>query len=194
MKQVYHTIENLQKNRKIFVDILTSFISSTIWMTLAWGNQFFWGEFLLLFTMNLMGYIDFFTGRIPIYFLLMGIVLGLIIGNMKDQLFAHIIGGVSNVILALLIFFAGQIYKKQVLKWNDANPAFGMGDVYASGSLGFLCGSPVGNLAILLVLILAVSGAGIQSLITGTEFLRQRVKLGGSFYLATVLILIANTF
>lgn len=189
MKQVYHTIGNLQKK---FAFILISFISSTTWMAFAWGNQFFWGDLLLLFAMNLMANFDCFTGRIPIYFLLMGVAFGLIIGSMKNQIFIHIIGGVSNVIVGMMIFFTGQIYKKQVLKQRDMNPVFGMGDVYASGTLGFIFGSPVGNIAILLVLILAILGAGIQSLLTGVEFLRQRVKLGVSFYLATVLILIAK--
>jgi len=193
MKQVYHTMGIWQKNSKYLVLILVNLISSTTWIALAWGSQLFWVDLLTLFTMNLIANLDGFTGRIPIYFLLMGLVLGLILGSLKNQIFVHVIGGVSNLILSMMIFFAGQTYKKQVLKQIDTNPVFGIGDVYACGTLGFLFGSPVGNLAILLVLILTILGAGIQSLVTRAEFLKLRVKLGISFYLATVLILMAKT-
>jgi len=192
MKQVYHTIWNLQKNKIIFAIILISLISSTTWIVLAWGKRFFWADLLLLFTMNLIAIFDGFTGRIPVHLLLIGFVLGLIIGSMKNQIFIHFIGGVSNLMLSMIIFLAGQVYKKKVMKQGDKNPVFGMGDVYACSALGFLFGSPVGNLAILFVLILAVLNAALQSLLTGVDFLQQHVKLGVSFYLATVLILIAK--
>ena len=193
MKQVYHTKGISKKNSKYLVLILVNLISSTTWIALAWGSQLFWVDLLTLFTLNLIANVDGLTGKIPIYFLLMGVVLGLILGSLKDQFIVHVIGGVSNLILSMMIFFAGQTYKKHVLKQIDTNPVFGIGDVYACGTFGFLFGSPVGNLAILLVLILTILGAGIQSLVTRAEFLKLRVKLGISFYLATVLILMAKT-
>lgn len=193
MKQVYHTIGILNKNQVIRAFFLLSFLSSTLWIHISWESRLFWLKLLLLFVMNLLAQFDMLIGRIPIYFLFVGVVLGLVIGIVTGEIIAHSIGGLSNLALGTLTYLTGQAYKKWILKPNNTVTVFGLGDVFASGTMGFLLGYPLGNLAVLLALILAVAWGLIQSIFSGQEFLRIRVKLGLSFYSATVLIVIIES-
>jgi len=192
MKQVYHTIGFMLKKPEIFYLIVLNIIFSTTWIGLAWGRQFIWLDLSIIFLFSLIAAVDQLTDRIPILFLLLGAILGVTIGCLRDQLNFTILGGLSNSILSILIYFTGQIYQKRVLRWQYASHVFGFGDVYACGSLGFIFGSPLGNVAFFLTLLLAIFGAGIQSKIQGTTFLKHRVKLGLYFYLATLLITMAK--
>jgi len=171
-----------------------SFLSISLWIHISWGGQLFWVEILFLFVINVFGQIDMLTGRIPIYFLLVGFVLGLILGFVTGEIKVYVIGGLSNLVISTLIYLTGQIYIKRTLKSDNPVTAFGMGDVYASGAVGFFLGFPLGSLAILLTLVLAVVGALIHSIFSGQEFLKRPVKLGVSYYLATILLAIVEAF
>ena len=104
---------------------------------------------------------------------------------------AHILGGVINILLGILMFYGGQRYLQKKTIEEDEQHAFGWGDVYASGSLGFLLGVPIGLVSFLLALILAIIGVFITSTITKQRrFLKSRVRLGIYFFLSAVLAIL----
>lgn len=192
IQQVYHTISNLKENSALIAIVLVSVISISVWHHLSWGQPYFTFELLTLFLMSLLGNFDTMTGRIPVHFLILGLVLGLLFGLEKKQFFAHVIGGLSNLVLSIVIFLTGQYYAQQVLNYKESKVVFGLGDVYASGGVGFLLGLASGTIVLILTLILAVLFAGVKSIHTGEEFLKKSVLLGPSFFLATALLFVVR--
>lgn len=141
----------------------------------------------VVFVTSIIAYSDVLVGRIPAFILVLGIVVGVFIGELGSGVGAHILGGVINILLGILMFYGGQRYLQKKTIEEDEQHAFGWGDVYASGSLGFLLGVPIGLVSFLLALILAIIGVFITSTITKQRrFLKSRVRLGIYFFLSAV--------
>lgn len=187
-KQVYHTQSNLKKKASLIGVFLICLCSFVIWHYFAYKEVNYYPELFSLFILSLLAYFDVLTRRIPFQFLFLGLVIGIVIGIYQQELIRHILGGVSNGIISILIFLSGIAWVKRNHPKAESVIVFGWGDVYASGAVGFLLGMPSCNIALLLALILAVFGAGVRSLFTSEKFLKTRVALGPSFYLATALI------
>jgi hypothetical protein len=188
-KQVYHTQSNLKKKTNLIGVFLICLCSFIIWHYFAYKEAIYYPELFSLFILSLLAYFDMLTRRIPIQFLFLGLVIGIINGIFQQEFVRHILGGVSNGIISILIFLGGRAWVKRNQAKAESVTVFGWGDVYASGAVGFLLGIPSCNIALLLTFILAVFGAGAQSLFTSEKFLKTRVALGPSFYLATALVI-----
>jgi hypothetical protein len=191
-KQVYHTQSNLKKKTRLIGVFLICLFSFIIWHFFTYKEENYYPELFSLFILSLVAYSDVLTDRIPILFFFLGLVIGIIIGIYQKEFVRHILGGVSNGIISILIFLGGRAWVKRNQAKAESVTVFGWGDVYASGAVGFLLGIPSCNVALLLTFILAVFGAGAESLFTSEKLLKIRVALGPSFYLATALIFVVG--
>jgi hypothetical protein len=187
-KQVYHTLSNMKRKTSLIGVFLICLCPFIIWHYFAYEETNYYPELFSLLILSLLAYFDMLTRRIPIQFLFLGLVIGSINGIFQQDFVRHILGGVSNGIISILIFLGGRAWVKRNQTKSESVTVFGWGDVYASATVGFLLGMPSCNIALLLTFILAVFGAGAQSLFTSEKFLKTRVALGPSFYLATALI------
>ena len=142
----------------------------------------------IIFVTSMIAYSDVLAGRIPAFILVLSIIAGAFIGELGSGVGAHILGGVINIILGILMFYGGQRYLQKKTVDEVEQHAFGWGDVYASGSLGFLLGVPIGLVSFLLALVLAIIGVFITSTVTKQRmFLKSRVRLGIYFFISAAM-------
>lgn len=149
----------------------------------------------VLFVMSMVAFSDVLTGRIPLFTLLISAVLGIGFGLIGTNLWAYLLGGMINFLLGVLMFSGGQRYMHNKFQGEETRIAFGWGDVYACGALGFLIGFPFGFFALVLALLIALGSALIEALLRKTPFLKSRLKLGFFFYLSAIVMIRAiNAF
>lgn len=134
------------------------------------------------------------TGRIPLYFMIGALGIGVSIGLLQRKLGSVLLGGSLNLRLALIIYGSGKEYEQRVQTTIISPPPFGFGDVYGAAALGFLVGFPLNIVGLLFTLILAVLGASVAARIAQKSIISMRVRLGFYFFLSTVGIIFSELF
>jgi len=147
---------------------------------------------LLIFL--LLALIDLITGRIPFYILLVSILCVILYGLLFSDILDLIMGGVINLATGLMIFWLGKKYLSARSLGPSNLTAFGWGDVYGVGVIGFLLGFPEGFYSFFLSLSIFVVFAFISSLITRQPFKQLSFPLGPFFFVSALLFLVLRVW
>lgn len=194
---IIHRIKNDQgiiANKKFISPALTFSISAGLSFCLLANPpetmlELFQGIAVIVI-LSMVAYFDHFSRHIPAYLMIISFVFSLFIFAIDKQKTNFLIGGLSNFIISLSIYYCGNCYSKKIKQSSDNLPAFGFGDVYGLSALGFLLGFPKSMWGLVLALILLLIYALIKSRLTGKSFLNLRVKMGFFIFLSASLILI----
>ncbi|MEA3326049.1 MAG: hypothetical protein U9R53_01875 [Chloroflexota bacterium] len=147
-----------------------------------------------LIIMSSIAYIDLLTGHIPALSLVCSVIFGWIPYLLNDQIIQFLIGGVSNLLLGWIAYHFGVQYFRKSTNKTLKFSAFGFGDIYGLGALGFLLGFPDSIFGFFLTLILSLFGAIVTSITKKQSYLHIRVKLGGYIFLVAAIFLTLKLF
>lgn len=148
-------------------------------------------ELMPLLIMCTVAYFDTLSGRIPITFFFISLLVGMILGFQSYRWLWSLLGGLSNLMVGILLYwFGNKHYAKRHPHVDNQSGAFGMGDVYAAGAIGALLAVPMSLVGLLIALIASLVIAIIHSLIDQKPLLSRYIQLGPGFLLATILLLL----
>ena len=138
---------------------------------------------------SIVAYYDLLTGHIPALTLICAAIFGWMPFLLNYQINLFLIGGLSNLLIAWIIYHFGVLYPQKSTQKAEKFPAFGYGDIYGLGAIGFLLGFPASFCGLILTLIFSLFGALVTSTTKKQTYLQIRVRLGVYMFLAAALIL-----
>jgi prepilin signal peptidase PulO-like enzyme (type II secretory pathway) len=137
----------------------------------------------------MIAYSDLIFGRIPQYFIFFSGLMGIFLDVLQKQVGFRLMGGLFTFGIMYLIFLLGKYYLGRRIEQGRSYSGFGLGDIYASGALGFLFGFSRGLLAILFALVIALAYAYFQTVVRKEHpFLKARIRLGPFFLMSTIIV------
>jgi prepilin signal peptidase PulO-like enzyme (type II secretory pathway) len=191
-KEVYH-IQKRKPDKVILTFISLVSVSITITLILAAKDILFLTKGIVsVFLVFNLALIDHDQGRIPIHFLGSALVVGIYFGLLEGGLNKILIGGVANLVIGWSVYGLGKQFIKRKYSESNSDQAFGFGDVYGAGVLGFLIGFPGGMWAFLLTLLLSLIGTAISAVIMRKKFISSKVRLGVCFFCALVCFILLD--
>jgi len=126
--------------------------------------------------------------------IVVGLILGLISGTLRNDLFPTLIGGLSGFTFMLILYIFGYLFVWVMHRWRQSDlnePAMGFGDVLLGAVIGLMVGFP----EIIQSLTLTIIAAGLFSLIyLLVLLLTRRYRLGMAFPYGPFLIIGAIYF
>jgi len=90
---------------------------------------------------SIVAYYDLLTGHIPaltLITLICAAIFGWMPFLLNYQINLFLIGGLSNLLIAWIIYHFGVLYPQKSTQKAEKFPAFGYGDIYGLGVIGFL--------------------------------------------------------
>lgn len=164
-----------------------TFISSVFFLRENDDYLFITKNIVIFHLFSMIAYSDVLIRRIPLITLILSAVMGIFIGVLNSQFWTHLLGGVVHSVMGFFIYYGGRRYLMKKNRVEVDQLAFGWGDVYATGALGFLFGFPIGIFSLLMTLIIAILCALIGSMIHHKRFLKSQMRLGFYFFISAVL-------
>lgn len=186
-KEVYHTKTFLsQRKNLIFFFFVETFAVFFIILQGSDEIELFKG-LLTLYIMTMITFSDLIYGRIPLHYLIFSALTGIYFDFLQELSGFHVRGGLITFSMMLIIFLVGRHFYRRNSDSSIENSGFGLGDVYASGVLGFLFGLSKGIAAVIVCLTIAIGFAIVKSrLQKEVIFLKSRIRLGPFFLISTL--------
>jgi hypothetical protein len=188
--KVYHTRRQTRTFAKLGLVFVVTAISSMALLLSAGMFKLLAFNLVGLLIMSMVANFDILAGRIPIYFMFSAIILGFAFGLNDDRRIGLLLGGLTNLALGSILHWLGEKYAAKRFQDHPNIVGFGMGDAFASGSLGALVGLPLAPFGLVIALILAVLYALPISMLEKRAITSMKVELGPGFFLATVVLLL----
>ncbi len=171
------------------------YVTAAVWIWLSPPSNLGFGIGLIIFIyLGIVWIIDQEHRLILNTLIVVGLILGLISGTLRNDLFPTLIGGLSGFTFMLILYIFGYLFVWVMHRWRQSDlneTAMGFGDVLLGAVIGLMVGFP----EIIQSLTLTIIAAGLFSLIyLLVLLLTRRYQLGMAFPYGPFLIIGAIYF